>query len=117
MGKLKVVIIYDRVLMEHALALNPNSPPTHYNLGIALSMQRKVDEAIAEFREAVRLDDNYADAHNNLGAMLHVSGRLDEKAVLISRMAFWIVRLVPAAPRLLSALTSSEPPVAVVPPA
>jgi tetratricopeptide (TPR) repeat protein/mono/diheme cytochrome c family protein len=66
------------VHFRDSLRLNPNSAPTHYNLGIALSIQRRLDEALAEFREAVRLDANYAEAHNNLGAMLHLGGRLDE---------------------------------------
>jgi tetratricopeptide (TPR) repeat protein len=63
-----------------SLALNAESAPTHYNLGIALSLQRKYDEAMAEFREALRVDPNYADAHNNLGALLTLAGQFDEAA-------------------------------------
>ena len=63
-----------------SLKLNPESAPTHYNLGLAFAMQRKFDEAAAEFQEAVRLAADYAEAHNNLGAMLHFSGKLDEAA-------------------------------------
>ena len=64
--------------LRESLRLNASSAPTHYNLGLALSMQRKLDEALAEFREAIRLDAEHADAYNNAGAMLHVMGRLGE---------------------------------------
>ena len=57
-----------------------DSAPTHYNLGIALSMLRQYPDAMREYEAAVRLDPNHADAHNNLGAMLHVAGRFDEAA-------------------------------------
>ena len=63
-----------------SLALNSESAPTHYNLGIALSMERQYDEAMAEFREALRVVPEYADAHNNLGALLTLAGRFDEAA-------------------------------------
>jgi tetratricopeptide (TPR) repeat protein len=68
------------VHFRESLRLNPESAPAHYNLGTALSLQRRFDDAVTEFREAVHLDPDHAEAHNNLGAMLHVSGRLDEAA-------------------------------------
>ncbi len=61
-----------------ALRLNPDSAPTHYNLGIALSALGDRAAALAEFREAVRLDPTHAQAQNNLGAVLHASGRIGE---------------------------------------
>jgi Tfp pilus assembly protein PilF len=66
---------------RESLNLNDASAPTHYNLGLALSMLRQYPDAMREFESAVRLDPNHADAHNNLGALLHVAGRLDEAAV------------------------------------
>jgi tetratricopeptide (TPR) repeat protein/mono/diheme cytochrome c family protein len=63
-----------------SLQLNPDSAPTHYNLGIALSLQRLYDDAMKEFREALRVDPDYADAHNNLGALLTLTGQFDEAA-------------------------------------
>lgn len=65
---------------RESLRLNADSAPTHYNLGLALSMLRQYPEATQEYEAAVRLDPRYAEAHNNLGAMLHVAGRLDEAA-------------------------------------
>lgn len=66
---------------RESLRLNDGSAPTHYNLGLALSMQRAYGEAAAEFERALALDPDYAEAHNNLGAMLHVSGQLDQAAI------------------------------------
>jgi tetratricopeptide (TPR) repeat protein len=60
--------------------LNDASAPTHYNLGLALSMLRQYPDAMREFESAVRIDPSHAEAQNNLGAMLHVAGRLDEAA-------------------------------------
>jgi Flp pilus assembly protein TadD len=65
---------------RESLRLNADSAPTHYNLGLALSMLRQYADATREYEAAVRLDPNHADAHNNLGAMLHVAGRLDDAA-------------------------------------
>ena len=65
---------------RESLRLNPESAPTHYNIGLVFSMQRKYQQAAAEFQNATRLDPNHAGAHNNLGAMLHAFGRFDEAA-------------------------------------
>lgn len=64
-----------------SLRLNADSAPSHYNLGLALSMLRQYPDAAREFEEAVRLDPNHGEAQNNLGAMLHVTGRFDEAAL------------------------------------
>ena len=63
--------------LSESLRLNPLSAPTHYNMGLALSMMRRFQEAEGEFLEAVRLDPGHAEALNNLGAMRHVAGDLD----------------------------------------
>ncbi len=46
--------------------------------GIELARQGKYDEAIACFRESVRLRPDYADAINNLGNIHYLRGDLDE---------------------------------------
>ena len=63
-----------------SIRLDPTNAPTHYNLGLALSEERRFDEATAAFRRAVDLNPDYAEAYNNLGAMLQVAGRFDEAA-------------------------------------
>jgi tetratricopeptide (TPR) repeat protein len=61
-----------------AVALRPNSPGARLNLGNALRDKGQLDEAIAEFRAALRLKKGYADAHNNLGNALKDKGLADE---------------------------------------
>jgi len=65
---------------RESLRLNPDSAPTHYNIGLVFSAQGKYQQAAAEFQNAIGLDPNHAGAHNNLGAMLHAFGRIDEAA-------------------------------------
>jgi Flp pilus assembly protein TadD len=60
------------------VALRPGSAPAHSNLGTALKDKGRVDEAIAEHRQAIALDPKYALAHNNLGVALQAKGRLGE---------------------------------------
>lgn len=57
-----------------------NSPNAHYNnnLGISLGKVGKTDEAIEQFREALRIDGDYRDAHYNLAILLLQLGQRDE---------------------------------------
>jgi eukaryotic-like serine/threonine-protein kinase len=61
-----------------AVALRPDSPGAHINLGSALNDQGKVDEAIAEYQIALRMKPDYAEAHSNLAVSLGTQGKLDE---------------------------------------
>jgi serine/threonine protein kinase/Flp pilus assembly protein TadD len=60
------------------LALRPQNPRDHYDLGKALYENGQPDEAIAEYREAIRLKSDYPEAHCNLGGLLAERGQLDE---------------------------------------
>src|SRR3954470_10839126 len=62
---------------RQSLRLNPDSAPTYYNLGFALSAQGRRDEAMDAFRNALRIDPDYAQAHNNLGALLQLAGEME----------------------------------------
>jgi serine/threonine-protein kinase len=64
--------------LSAAVALRPDSPGAHLNLGLVLSEQGRYDEALACFRKAIELDSKYAQAHNNLGITLKEKGLLDE---------------------------------------
>jgi serine/threonine-protein kinase len=75
-----------------AVALRPQSPGEHLNLGAALADEGQLDEAMAEYREAIHLKKDYSMAHNNLGGVLHAQGRIDE-AIDEYRVA---IRLEPA---------------------
>jgi tetratricopeptide (TPR) repeat protein len=61
-----------------ALALRPQSPAVHLNLGNALKDQGHLDDAIAAYQEAIRLKKDYPEAHYGLGNALLDKGRLDE---------------------------------------
>jgi serine/threonine protein kinase/Flp pilus assembly protein TadD len=60
------------------VALQPMNASTHLNLGVTLWNKGRLDEAIAEYREAIRLKKDYAPAHNNLGIVLRDKGQFDE---------------------------------------
>jgi len=51
----------------------------HYGLGLALNERNRIDEALVQYREALRRNPNYADAHNNVGVILF-GQRRDEEA-------------------------------------
>jgi serine/threonine protein kinase/Flp pilus assembly protein TadD len=61
-----------------ASALQPRNALILLFLGAALKRDGQLDEAIATFREAIRLNKDFAHAHNNLGAALHQKGKADE---------------------------------------
>jgi tetratricopeptide (TPR) repeat protein len=57
----------------------------HVNLGFALQLQERNDEAVAEYSEALRLKPDYGLAHNDLGDVLGALGRVDEAIAETSR--------------------------------
>jgi protein O-GlcNAc transferase len=50
----------------------------HYEKGNSLYEQGRMEDAIAAYREAVRLKPDYSEGYNNLGAALQAIGRMDE---------------------------------------
>jgi serine/threonine-protein kinase len=60
-----------------AVALRPDSPGAHYNIGNALLSRGQLDEAIACYQKAIALDPKYAAAHYNLGTVLKGRGKVD----------------------------------------
>jgi serine/threonine protein kinase/Flp pilus assembly protein TadD len=61
-----------------AVALRPQSPHAHIQLGRALRAKGWLDQAFAECSEAIRLRKDFAEPHNNLAYVLREMGRLDE---------------------------------------
>jgi tetratricopeptide (TPR) repeat protein len=66
------------VLFTHAVEVTTNNPIMQNNLGNALEDQGRLDEAIAHYAEALRIDPGLADAYNNIGLALTKLGRPDE---------------------------------------
>ena len=54
-----------------ALALDPGSASLHFDLGYVLARQGKLDDAIAEFRNATKIYPEMEDMRENLVRALH----------------------------------------------
>jgi tetratricopeptide (TPR) repeat protein len=63
---------------KQAVALDPDDPRAHNNLGIALAGAGQVADAIAEYRQSLALNGNSSQTENNLGSALAEEGKLDE---------------------------------------
>jgi tetratricopeptide (TPR) repeat protein len=63
---------------NRALALSPEDPRGHNNLGIALVATGKFDDAVGEYRKSLELNPSSSQTHNNLGSALAEMGRIDE---------------------------------------
>jgi tetratricopeptide (TPR) repeat protein len=60
------------------LAENPECANSHYNLGVALMEQGKLDEAIEAFQEAIANSGRMFEAWVNLGYIYFEKGELDQ---------------------------------------
>lgn len=71
-----------RTLFEHAISVNDNKAPSfvivYNNLGHALASERQYEGAVAQYRQAIKINPHYAAVHNNLGAALNELKRYDE---------------------------------------
>jgi len=68
----------EETLFRHALAVTKNNSVAHFNLGYALDEKSRINEAISQYQEAIRLNPKDAEAHNNLGVDLNKKGQTDE---------------------------------------
>ena len=66
-----------QILYRHALAATTDNHVIHYNLGVVLSEQGRIDEAIDHYRQTLIIRPDYKKAHNNLGFALAEKGRFD----------------------------------------
>jgi Flp pilus assembly protein TadD len=66
----------DLPLFSNMVETSPASALVRNNLGQALYDRGRQDEAVIEFREAIRLEPEYAMAHNNLASALEMKGEL-----------------------------------------
>jgi protein O-mannosyl-transferase len=88
------------VLFRHALAVNKDNYIAHINLGVALELEDRLDEAVAEYHTAETIAPNRYQIHNNLGNCLDHQGKPAE-ALAEYRAA---VRLNPKLPELHNSL-------------
>src|SRR5262249_19575922 len=58
--------------------LMPDYTAAHLNLGVALKAKGKIDEAIEEYHEVIRLKKDCHEAHNNLGNAFRDKGLFGE---------------------------------------
>jgi tetratricopeptide (TPR) repeat protein len=65
-------------LFRHALAVTKDNYLAHLNLGTAFQSEGRLNEALAEYREAARLAPGYFRVHSNLGSLLDDMGRPEE---------------------------------------
>ena len=69
---------------QHAIKLNANSlqpqplSKPHNNLGLAYAASDRLEDAVAEFNQAVQLKPDYAEAHYNLGVAYLQLGKKNE---------------------------------------
>ncbi len=64
-----------------AVAIRPDSPGAHLNLGVALAKDGDGEAAIAEHRRAIELQPDDPVAYSNIGLVLQRLGRRDEAVV------------------------------------
>jgi tetratricopeptide (TPR) repeat protein len=64
-------------LYEHTLTVTENNTGIHYNLGLALWSQGKIDEAISHFYQSIKIFPNSPDVHNSMGLALLEKGKPD----------------------------------------
>jgi tetratricopeptide (TPR) repeat protein len=65
-------------LFERTIAVTGDNPVAQYLLGLALAERGRTDEAMAHYRESLRVRPGYAHVHTSLGVLLFERGRIDE---------------------------------------
>jgi protein O-mannosyl-transferase len=68
-------------LWTHTLACTEQNSLAYYDLGTALLQKGLIEEAIAQYHEALRIKPVFLDAHYNLGNALLQKGRIGEAIV------------------------------------
>ena len=61
-----------------AIAIKPDFADPYYNLGISLTEEGKLEEAIELYRKALAIKPNYASAYNNMGIIFTGQGKFEE---------------------------------------
>jgi tetratricopeptide (TPR) repeat protein len=64
----------NETLFTHALAVTQDNAPAHLNLGAAFQEQNRLAEALAQYREVLRLAPSRHETYNNIGRILNDEG-------------------------------------------
>jgi protein O-mannosyl-transferase len=72
-----------RALWADTVANRPSNPRAHNNLGLLLAEEKRFDEAVTHFEEAVRLFPENPDALSNLGQVYLTVGKLAEAVAVL----------------------------------
>ncbi len=78
--------------LDHARKLRRSDPECCYHTGRALALLNRREEAIAQFREAVRVNPGYWQAHDALGGLLGLANQLGEAKAEFTQ----VIRLQPS---------------------
>ncbi len=66
---------------EKAISLQPNYPKAYNNLGHALAISGKADEALVQINKAIALSPNYVEAYSNRGNIYFFKQQYDSAIV------------------------------------
>jgi tetratricopeptide (TPR) repeat protein len=80
-----------------ALALDPRSPSAHFALGCTSMMLGRIEQALGEVKEAIRINPSHAAAHALMAPLLCYLGQPSAEGLESARRA---IRLSPYDPRL-----------------
>ena len=72
-----------QALFENALRVTQNNSVAHYGLGLALSEQGKLDEAILHYSKALQIDPRYDRVYNHFAIAMARKGNIKEAIVLL----------------------------------
>lgn len=67
-------------LFEHTIEVTENNWVAHYNLGLALASQNRIQDAVFHYKESLRIRPEQPSVHNNLGLLLGRQGK-NERAI------------------------------------
>jgi len=82
----EAVELFRRALSLPTVFSIPNyEAVVHMTMAASRVHLNRIDEAAAEYREAIRLDPNNIEAYNNLGVILQQQGHLDEAEALFRK--------------------------------
>jgi protein O-mannosyl-transferase len=103
-----------RALWADTVANWPSNPRAHNNLGLLLAEEKRFDEAVTHFEEAVRLFPENPDALSNLGQVYLTMGKLAEAVAALESASKMRTASVQVRVNLAEALARSGRPAEAV---